>query len=270
MKFRFVAIILMLAAIFVAKLWRENRNLKAELGLFRSSNGSPGSIVANSGNRIKVEKPKSELGVSPAGFKESSKQAEVPASNVAADRTFMRNELLRNAEKLGREWAMRDFTRICLYLPELTEEQKDEVLAALEKKYLQSMQSQFGPEKSEVKRTGQSDEINIDKEMSLILTPEQFTKHAEIAKARQVSEAEDAATEELRKIRNSLDLTTSQKDAIFQALAEDELRRYEALAVSSDVPTLTDDTPEQTKERIIRSHLTGEQIEVLYGKQEAK
>ena len=204
------------------------------------------------------------MGASPEDLNKSANQAEPAASTVARDIAFMRNKLLQNAEKLGREWATRDFTRICLYLPELTEDQKDQVLAALEQKYLESVQSKFGPERSEVKRTGESDELNIDQEMSRILTSEQFATHAAIAKARQVSEAEDAAAAELRKIRNSLDLTISQKDAIFQELAENELRRYEALAVSSDVQTLTDDTPEQTKERIIRSHLTPEQIAVMY------
>ena len=260
MKYRWVAVFVILVALYLAKLWQENNCLKRELSLLRNSS----KIPETSGNRILTEKPESELGASPEDLNKSANQAEPAASTVARDIAFMRNKLLQNAEKLGREWATRDFTRICLYLPELTEDQKDQVLAALEQKYLESVQSKFGPERSEVKRTGESDELNIDQEMSRILTSEQFATHAAIAKARQVSEAEDAAAAELRKIRNSLDLTISQKDAIFQELAENELRRYEALAVSSDVQTLTDDTPEQTKERIIRSHLTPEQIAVMY------
>jgi hypothetical protein len=93
--------------------------------------------------------------------------------------------------------------------------------------------------------------------LKTILTAEQYALHLQAAERRRVNDAEGVASDTLRSLGQSFDLSPEQKDAIFQDVAQFELNPSEEEEGSA--AGLPSPFREQGRDRVIRKHLSEEQ-----------
>jgi hypothetical protein len=106
-------------------------------------------------------------------------------------------------------------------------------------------------------------EEETDTFLAKLLTPEQQQEYAGSKEEKRVAEAEESAHEALAAISKQVDLTSDQKDRLFQALAQ---RKLTAAPKSKDPETafsLGDAMPQfdKSSDDVLRSILTAEQFQ---------
>ena len=104
--------------------------------------------------------------------------------------------------------------------------------------------------------------LSDDATLKPILTEDQFAQYAKTQEARKVSNAENAASDSLRSVSRSIDLSPDQKDHIFQALAQYELNPVEPVEEAGG-PFPGMGARDEAKDKIIRESLTPAQAEIF-------
>jgi len=281
------ALLLVLSALPVALVWR--REYSATSSMDASSEGkwneTPRTQVP--GLRAPSAPPNGPvLSPSPAGADDLSL-------------TPTPDEIAQAALKKGRTKALArietECTRLRLSLPDLRPDQVALIKEALQQKAFADLDGiiaafrsgavatwvQTPNALSQEQKSALSAMVNIDPrkyalpviddELKAILTPEQFKTYARVSEARRVSEAEEAAADTLKFINRSFDLTAEQKDGIFQELAKHALERNQPPAAASAVEPFPEiGSREEARDRIIRAHLTPEQVVVFDQKRAAE
>lgn len=177
--------------------------------------------------------------------------------------------------------AERDLTRMSLYLPDLTDDQKTRIRSLLEKRHQQNAdnfakalksglmakmasdpKSLTEAEKAELQTAAPKEAAPEQDPLKEILTEEQFAKHLEAKQQKRVNDAESVASDSLKKLGEAFDLSEEQKDSIFQAVAQHELSQESS---SGDGPAgaLDPRAMAEERDRIIREQLS-EQQAVLF------
>jgi RNA polymerase sigma factor (sigma-70 family) len=278
---------LVLASIPAAFLWRENSGLKQEL---RELKAVAVSVAPSAPG------PLPQKGTDPAGGGVSAKPktAEPPAASsaepgaAALAALFSPESILKRAEEDAAKNAMKEMERISLYLPELTEERKEQVRAALEgDSKVKLARFKTALESGAFDRVMNHPETATKEDRALmaaaappglpsrendalisVLTPEQFETYWQKREERRVGEAEEKATDALKILNMGMDLSAEQKDLIFDGLAKVQLAPVEGGDGSSNA-FLDQKLREAENERVIRENLTPEQT-VLFEKRIAE
>ncbi len=252
---------LLLAAVPLALIWRQNTLLRRDSGEPRDSTS-------------RVDMPPR---IRPVQLSSSMPGPAVAAETRTNGKAGGDNKNTALKEKSAKE-AARELARMNLYLPGLTEEQKARILALYEEQgtrrgeaFEKARQSgaftrlaggiaNLTEEDKALFRaahTGAGGSLPEDDALKAILTPAQFGLHLEAAERRRVNEAEGVASDALRSLGRNLDLSLAQRDAIFQEVAQFELNPPEEEEGSE--ATLPSPFREEGRDRIIRGHLSEEQ-----------
>lgn len=273
------ALTLVLAAIPLTLLWRENAELKASVRRL----STPTTEAARPPAPLTPRSPSVLASGAETGPGKGATTA--PATNTPE--RMLQAKLEKGRDKV-RRLADAEFTRLSLNLPDLTDEQKSRIRESLERKglaeledilrafqsgavarWVQNPENLAADEKAALAKIENIDPRKptptlIDGELRAILTPEQYATHLRAQEARRVTEAEESASDTLKFIGRSFDLTPEQKDQIFQQLAQ------HALAPSQPAPATAENeafpeigSREQTRDQIIRASLTPQQAEVF-------
>jgi len=260
---------LLLAAVPLSLLWRQNQTLKQQMSAAEEGTRNAQTVprVAPSAENLPVR----SLPLVAAAARSGEKTAgpETPESP----------DLLR--EKSTRE-ANRELERISLYLPGLTEEQRASLFSFYEKQSLRKAEA-F----AKARQTGAftrlaggisnltAEDITLfkiahgvpgrspDEHEALqdILTDDQFTLHMAATERRRINDAEGVAADVLRTLGQNFDLTGSQKDAIFADVAGFEMNPSAELeGAAAELPSAF---RESGRDHVIRQHLTREQAAIF-------
>lgn len=187
----------------------------------------------------------------------------------------------RHARENSRQEAERELAKMSLYLPDLTEEQKSWILEALLERNARKLEmlekvmssglllrmsggleNLSEDDRAEIRAMREEEELEKTAEgdpLRGILTEEQFARHEEAKEQKRISEAEGAASDILKSLGQSFELSEEQKDAIFQAVAQFVLGpRGDVL---DDLPARPSEFSPREEELagLIREHLTEEQ-----------
>lgn len=278
---------LALAAIPMAFLWRENHRLQASL-----RSGTGGSAID----------PTPSVPPRPAGGLTSSGLDPLRAASPPSLRTMdetapaVDGERLQKLKAKAREKAQRiahrELTRLAVNLPDLTVDQKEQILKVLEEKEIRATDEMLrafssGAVFRSLNNPGaltaadqealaavahmqphQWTPAAVDTELQEILAPDQFQRFEETREWRRIGAAEDTATDVLKFLGRSFDLQPEQKDALFQELAQQELARTDTSEPDRDAapaagPLREYDRAREARDRVIRTHLTPEQLAVF-------
>lgn len=240
------------------------------------------AVISNRPPPHPMAPPKPIGGTTPA--KPETKSPAVADNPVAAalKALFSPEALLKRAEEDAVNNALKDMERISLYLPELTDSEKEQVRLALEsrnKTRLGKLKSAFEsgafdrvinhPEKASAADKALMAEAapaglpSRDQDpLSNVLTTEQFDVYWQKQEEKRVSDAEENAADALKILNSGMDLTAEQKDAIFQGLAQVQLAPIEGEDGMSNA-FLDQRLREEEKQRVLREHLTPEQTELF-------
>jgi len=178
-------------------------------------------------------------------------------------------------EKIEKE-AARELARMNLYLPGLTDDQKVRILAVYADHSLRRAAAHeqarqtgaFARLAGGIKNLTDEDKALFkaahavhgaaapeSEALKAILTAGQIALHLEAEERRRVNDAEGVASDTIRALGQSMDLSPGQKDAIFQGVAEFELHPP-ATDAAADLPG---PFREEGRDQVIRQHLSAEQ-----------
>jgi RNA polymerase sigma factor (sigma-70 family) len=256
---------LLLATLPVAMLWRQNRALRQDLDAVRERMRD---VRASSQVKPAVEVP----AVAPASTVVAATQ---PGEKAVG--AIDKNSPAALKEKSVKE-AARELARMNLYLPGLTDDQRARILAVYEERSLRRTEAfeqarqtgAFARLAGGIKNLTAEDkalfkaahafsgEASPESEaLKTILTDDQYALHLEAAERRRVNDAEGVASDTLRSLGQSFDLSQEQKDDIFQDVAQFELNPP---ADEADIAAgLPGPFREEWRDRVIRQHLSEEQ-----------
>jgi RNA polymerase sigma factor (sigma-70 family) len=256
---------LLLATVPAVVLWRQNSALRQDLNSARES--------------LKDARASSQ--VSPAVELPPVTPAPVVAAEARSGEKAVgandKNSPAALKEKSAKE-AARELARMNLYLPGLTDDQRARILAVYEERSLRRAEAfeqarqtgAFARLAGGIKNLTAEDkalfkaahafsgEASPESEaLKTILTDDQYALHLEAAERRRVNDAEGVASDTLRSLGQSFDLSQEQKDAIFQDVAQFELNPP---ADEADIAAgLPGPFREEWRDRVIRQHLSEEQ-----------
>jgi RNA polymerase sigma factor (sigma-70 family) len=256
---------LLVAAVPVFMLWRQNDNLQKDLGALQETTRASGTP-----SRVRPAAETPPVAPAPAVI-------EAPPPKEKAAGVNDKNPPAALKEKSAKE-AARELARMILYLPGLTEEQRARILTLYEERsarraeaFEQARQTgAFARLAGGIKNLTAEDkalfkaahtvpgESSPESEaLKTILTADQYALHTEAVERRRVNDAEGVASDTLRSLGQSFDLSPKQKDAIFQDVAQFELNPSEAdEGAAAELPS---PFREEGRDRAIRRHLTEEQ-----------
>jgi hypothetical protein len=268
-----VSAVVVAVAVPLGILWMQNARLRNEVRELTSES------IAQTAQPLKPVSILSER---------SSKQAQAPASSHEETDTGKQDlknllasflspsGLLGLAESDAKSRAKRELDRIALAIPDLSEDQKEKLVALFEERNITQIQNmadlfQSGALLDRDSMTNEQRKtlaaldprinqgVDGDRELRAILTHQQYTRFQEVENERRVKQAEFKATNTLESLSNTMDISTEQEDAIFQDLAQAQLAEEPAADEDRD-PFDAMRAREEAQEAIIRSHLTEEQL----------
>jgi hypothetical protein len=275
------AVALIIATIPIAVLWKKNAALEATARRLQAAAAK--TSTAPPPRPRPAPAPGSEDPAAAAALAPPL-PAPAPVSQTAETASPSFESLLKRAKDKSKRRADMEFTRICLNLPDLDAGQKARIKEALETKSTAALDDMLAAFQSgSVARGLQHPEnltpeekvalakidprkttlVSIDEELKSILAEDQYTRHAEAQTAKRISEAEEVAADTLKFIGRSFDLTSNQKDEIFQDLAQYELSGESAAPVNPRDPFPEIGSRDDARDRIIRAHLTPAQAAVF-------
>lgn len=254
---------LLVAAVPLVMLWRQNSGLRdSQESARREAPATPAQVRTAAVTSVSAPAPERGGGAQP-----EDKPGTTDAKNSPA----------ALKEKSVKE-AARELSRMALYLPGLTEDQQSRILAVYEERSLRRAEAfeqarQSGAFARLAGGIGNltaedralfkaahafSGEASPENEaLKAILTPDQHAVQLQAAERRRVNDAEGVASDAIRSLGQSMDLTPEQKDAIFQGVAQFELNPpADGSDNSADLPS---PFREEGRDRIIRQHLSAEQ-----------
>jgi RNA polymerase sigma factor (sigma-70 family) len=277
------AVVLLVAAIPITMLWQQNRDLTNEVDRLRSSARvaqltAPGKRPGPSSASIS---PARSPSANPAPVDPEAAPAAPPPMAAMAS-FFSGDRMKKMAENEAKKRVNLAYNRICLNLPDLTDDQKTRIRAALEKKSAEEtaelmklmdsggMAKMMDPSsltKEERALMSKMDPrrasaVTDDATLQTILTGEQYEQYAKSQETRRVTEAENAATDTLKSVGRAIDLTPEQKDQLFNQLAQYDLAKEEISAPESPGPFPGMGSSDEKREEIIRANLTPPQLAV--------
>lgn len=270
-----------LAAIPAVYFWRANTALKEEMRELQYEARAQVDPATPSVSKPPVPSiTENHLNSRPKAKPTPSSPTNGAAAALAA--LFSPDAILKRAEDDAVKDAARDTERISLYLPELTDAQKEQVRSALENHNwakLEKLKDAF--------ETGAFDRVmnhpetatNRDRELmaeaapsdppsrdndplASVLTSEQFETYWQKQEEKRVSDAEASAATALQFLNQSLDLSAEQKDRIFEGLAQLELAPLEG-GKGPGNSFVDDRLREEAKEQILRQHMNPNQVELI-------
>lgn len=180
------------------------------------------------------------------------------------------------------EQAALELTRISLNVPGLTDDQKSRIKAVFEKRNTKKQLAKLAAFGSGAVRRyalapdalSDADKALLysmepekiapfeDAEIQSVLSDEQFDTYVQTEEAKRISDAESAASDVLKAVGLSLDLSPSQKDKIFQALAALELNGPPMTVEQQAEPFGQRNATEEARDQIVLGQLSAEQAEV--------
>lgn len=263
---------LLLTAVPLAILWRQNTGLKQTAATV-------------------LERP---VPVAPAPRQDPSAAAppiapSPPPIGLSQEKTPpARDQISSSAIKeKSKTDAARELARINLYLPDLTADQQARILQLYQERTIQRTAAFEQARQSgaftrlaggipsltpqdialfNAAHSAPGDSPADADALRQILTPEQFSLHSEATERRRINHAEGVASDTLRSLGQNFDLTTEQKDAIFQAVAHFELHPSEE--TEGAAATLPSPFREEGRNRAIRSLLSDKQAILFDQRQE--
>jgi RNA polymerase sigma factor (sigma-70 family) len=269
---------IVLASIPAAYYWRENAKLRQEVQAFKAVTVvDPTPLVVQP-----PALPKPTAGITSGPSKVDKPAASADPLAVALTALFAPDALLKRAEEDAVKNAVKDMERISLYLPELTDAQKEQVRVALEngnKAKLGQLKTAFesGAFDRVINHLDNATEADRalmaeaapagppsreDDPLVNVLTPDQFETYWQKKEEKRVSDAEESAADALKFLNSGMDLSPEQKDRIFQGLAQVQLAPIEGDEGLSNA-FLDQRLREEEKQRVLREHLTPEQVELI-------
>ncbi len=272
---KITVVALVLAAVPVTFLWQQNSSLQETV---RELQAHPPFRAEAKPTQPEVALPLPPRPAMPATETGSGKTV------AAASAESFHAAMTQKAQAKAKKQAAQEFTRICLNLPDLTEDQKARIQLLLETKFVDHIKGVLEVFQSgAVARAAQSTEgltpaekeaiakldprgmkpPAVDGEMKAILTPEQFGEYAVRKEQKRIGDAEDGATDTLKSLGKKFDLTPEQKDVIFQQLAAHDLDPQVEDQVTAGNPFPRIGSRDETRDRIIRSQLTPPQAEIF-------
>jgi RNA polymerase sigma factor (sigma-70 family) len=257
------AVGLLLAALPMVLLWQENHQLKQGGGTLSEQTRTPSPPLANKDNLYTDSAALDQTDKAPSPEKiTETKAKKAPASRL---------------EKSQKD-AAREMTRMSLYLPGLTTEQRTRLLTVLEDQSLRRVEASekarqtgaFTRLADGIKNLTEADRALFkaahtapgalsedDNIFKSLLTVEQYELHLAAFKRRCINDAESVAADTLNALGLNFDLSPEQKDAIFQGVAHFEMNP--PTDGSDDSADLPSPFREAGRDRVIRTHLTTEQ-----------
>jgi len=254
---------LLIGSVPAAWLWLQNNDLRGDLRALRQN--LPASTVPSQLKLPPTPTPTTVIADASAQPKEKTTSSAVNAAKLK--------------EKSAKE-ASRELARMSLYLPGLTDDQRARILAVYEERstrhveaFEQARQSgtftrlaggyqNLSAEDKTLLKAVSSKPVESTEEndpLQSILTGDQYARHLEAIERRKISDAEGVASDMLRTLGRSFDLSQEQKDAIFQAVAQFELTPPEGVPEELAGLPFGADPRDELRERIIREHLSPDQ-----------
>jgi RNA polymerase sigma factor (sigma-70 family) len=275
------AVVIAICAIPITLLWRQNSELQEELRLARAvphiAKAPDASGSANPLSEAKKPPVASATATPPAT------EAGPPGGMAGFAALFSGDGMKKRMKDEVQKRVALEFKRICLNIPDLTDDQKAKIKETLEKKgsdasdqmakifqsgvmtrAMQNPESLTKEEKSALAKMDprKNGVMSDDTALKSLLTEDQLGQYTKAKEARRVSDAENAASDSLRSVSKNIDLSPEQKDKIFQALAQEKLAPAETgEEVSSSFPGMGG--RDESSDRIIRENLTPEQAEIF-------
>lgn len=255
---RTAGIALVAAAIPTSYFLRKNRALQEEVTSLRNSYQQWAAAPAPQD----LVSPIQEVAAAPAR----------PAENTAGE------DFLKHGAELSAREAARELARINILFPDLTQGQKDSIHSVFETRktaqselFLKALQSgallrnattpeHLTPEDTALLEGLRKSDADEDDPLKDILTETQFAHYLQAKQGRRTSASEGAASDSLKALGQLFDLSTEQKDAIFQSIAQFELATLKE--IGTEIP-FGDTYRETGRQKIIRGHLSSEQ-EAIY------
>lgn len=249
---------LLAAAIPTGYFWRKNHALQEEVISLRNSYQQLAAIPAPPVMGL----PREDVAATPAP----------PAENTPAREDFFKLGPGHSARE-----ATRELTRISISLPDLSPEQKDRIHSLFETRktaqtelFMKALQSgallrnATEPEHLTAEDTIlleglRKSDLDEDDPLKGILTESQFAHYLQAKEGRRTSAAEGTASDSLKALGQLFDLSSEQKDAIFQSIAQFELATLKELG--TEIP-FGDTYRETGRQKIIREHLSSEQAAI--------
>lgn len=268
---------LVLALIPITILWNQKTALQAEVDRLQNAAGilsiAPGAGKTNLSSRTSA---------GPAdGAQPGTKEARTPAVAAPPPAATSMEDTLKRAQDKAVRTATLKYNRLLLNLPDLTEEQKRQLKKVLEVNSRDATDRTLEAFRSgAVMRAIQKPESLTDSDrealagldpaktaaaadseaLKALLTVEQFDAYLKSVETRRVADAENAASDTLKWIGRSIDLSPEQRDVIFQGLAQRDLSPEASGGEGGSKPLPGLDGHAAAKDRIIRKSLTPEQL----------
>ncbi len=277
------AAVLVVASIPSVILWQKNADLEEQLAAqTRKSRIAFVEPVSKSPVPVKPALP-------PAGVAPKVAEAKPAKDQKAAFMEQLASAMSgpKWAQDEGKKNAEKEFKRLVLSIPDLTDDQKVQLKQAVESRHarladsfnqsfpdgLAGMLKAFSDPKSLTKEQKEvfaamdprrKRETDADNPLRSVLTEEQYTHYSGAEERRRTEDAENAATDALKSVTDTMDLSAEQKDAIFQALAQSELNPPDLdseIALMSASPGV--DLRKAARDELIRQNLTPEQLQAF-------
>ncbi|MES2709897.1 MAG: sigma-70 family RNA polymerase sigma factor [Verrucomicrobiota bacterium] len=271
-RLKIAGLALLLATAPVAWLWRENSALRQDLRALRQ--GSPNAAVSSQVNPVAATPRPAPASGAAVAANEASAQPKGKSGAPGPGSTAAQLK-----EKSARE-AAGELARIGLYLPGLTEDQRAAILKVYAARSLRraeafdqarqsgafarlagGVQNLTEEDKAVLKamNPGPEERTPEDDPLKSILAKDQYARHLEAVERRKVNDAEGVASDALRTLGRSFDLSQEQKDAIFQAVAQFELTPPDTASGGPDPLPFVPGAREEQRDRVIRERLSAEQ-----------
>lgn len=259
-----VAAVLM-AAVPVGMLWRENGALRRELEAGRAGTVRKGGRERSGGA---AGEERRATGLTAAVFRGSREGVE---TGVGLDPAISREMILEVIDSQAELRVERLFSRFCATVSGLTDGQKARLRAEIGERIRVQTEvmrevvegalrrgsvdpASFSQEERDRLAAAEGIELEVDDAaLRGILTEEQFGRFAEVRQARRVAAAEDAGNEAVRAADRYVDLTAEQRDVLFQKTAAARLGEGGAAEAGKDASGAA--------EELLRSVLTPMQTE---------
>lgn len=259
-----VAAVLM-AAVPVGMLWRENGVLRRELEAGRAGT-VPTGVRERTAGAAGEERRATVL--TAAVFRGRREGVE---AGVGLDPAISREMVLEVIDSQAELRVERLFSRFCATVSGLTEGQKARLRAEIGERIRVQTEAMrevvegalrrgsvdpasFSQEERDRLAAAEGIELEVDDAaLRGILTEEQFGRFAEVRQSRRVAAAEDAGNDAVRAADRYVDLTAEQRDVLFQRAAAARLGEGGAAEAGKDASG--------AEEEMLRSVLTPEQTE---------
>jgi RNA polymerase sigma factor (sigma-70 family) len=262
-----VAAVLM-AAIPVGVLWRENGELRRELEVRRAGAVPMGGREGTGGGAVEERRP---TGLTAAVFRGNRAGVGGTAAGGGLDAVMTREMILEVIDGQAELRVERMFSRFCATVSGLTDGQKARLREEIEGRIRVQTEvmrevvegalargsldpASFSQEERDRLAAAEGTELEVDDAaLRGILTEEQFGRFAAVREMRRVAAAEESGNEAVRAADRYVDLTAEQRDLLFQRAAAARLGEGGAAEAGKDASGAA--------EEMLRSVLTPEQTE---------